>query len=66
MPKLNQESLNDFLVPLPPLAEQHRIIAKVTELLALCDQLKARIVAARAKQATGRALVKQAVATAAG
>ena len=67
MPKLNQESLNDFLVPLPPLAEQHRIVAKVTELLALCDQLKARIVAARAKQAQlAEALVKQAVATAAG
>lgn len=47
----------------PGLAEQRRIVAKVTELLALCDQLKARITAARAKHAQlAKALVAQAVA----
>ena len=39
--------IKGFDIPLPPLAEQHRIIAKVDELLAICDQLADRLKAAR-------------------
>ena len=35
--------LREYLVPLPPLAEQHRIVAKVDALMALCDALESRL-----------------------
>uniref|UniRef100_UPI000368B6D5 restriction endonuclease subunit S n=1 Tax=Stutzerimonas stutzeri TaxID=316 RepID=UPI000368B6D5 len=41
-PNLSAADLNRFLVPLPPLTEQHRIVAKVDELMALCDRLEAQ------------------------
>jgi type I restriction enzyme S subunit len=36
---LNRESLSRIPIPLPPLEEQQRIVAKLSELMALCDQL---------------------------
>jgi len=49
IPGISREDVERFAVPLPPLAEQHRIVAKVDELMALCDRLEA---ARTAREAT--------------
>jgi type I restriction enzyme S subunit len=43
---LNLSLVRTFKIPLPPLAEQHRIVAKVDALMALCDRLEASLDAA--------------------
>jgi type I restriction enzyme S subunit len=35
-------AVRKFVMAVPPLAEQHRIVAKIDELMALCDQLEAQ------------------------
>ena len=47
---VNQGHIGGLRMPLPPLPEQHRIVAKVDELMALCDQMKADLREARAQQ----------------
>jgi type I restriction enzyme, S subunit len=39
-PNVNGVALSNLALALPPLAEQHRIVAKVDELMALCDKLE--------------------------
>lgn len=40
---INKTQLRSCTIPVPPLAEQHRIVRKVDELMGICDQLKARL-----------------------
>ena len=40
---INQGQVSSIIIPLPPFEEQHRIVAKVDDLMTLCDQLKARL-----------------------
>ena len=60
---INLEILGLLSVPLPPANEVHRIVAKVDQLMALCDQLKAGLTQARQlNEQLASTLVEQAVA----
>ncbi|AMK79065.1 MULTISPECIES: restriction endonuclease subunit S [Methylomonas] len=60
---INMTQLKNCLLVVPALQEQHRIVAKVDELMALCDALKARIASAQTTQLQlADAIVEQAVA----
>ncbi len=59
MPKINQAELNAIAVPIPPLAEQRRIAAKVAQLMALVDELESQLAAS---QTTGADLMEAVIA----
>lgn len=62
-PNVGLKSIQAFLFPLPPLAEQHRIVTRVEELRLLCAQLRDRLTGARKTQSIlSDALVSQATA----
>jgi type I restriction enzyme S subunit len=42
-PRVNMSTVRAYPIPVPPLAEQRRIVAKVDELMALCDRLEASL-----------------------
>lgn len=45
---INMTQLRGCPIPVPPLAEQRRIVAKVNELMTVCDRLEAQLDAGRA------------------
>jgi type I restriction enzyme, S subunit len=46
---VNGSKLRNMMIPLPPFAEQQRIVAKVDELMAICDGLEAQLNIAQAE-----------------
>lgn len=49
-PNINGQIIKNMPFPVPPLAEQSRIVARVTELRALCQQLRDKLTQARTTQ----------------
>jgi type I restriction enzyme S subunit len=49
MPKINQGVLVKLPIPLAPFAEQNRIVAKVDELMRLCDHLESQLTTTRSE-----------------
>ncbi|MCM8743439.1 restriction endonuclease subunit S [Pseudomonas koreensis] len=63
VPNVSATKMALFPLPLPPIDEQHRIVAKVDQLMALCDQLKKRLTQAlQINEQLASTLVEQAVA----
>jgi len=50
MPKISQETLRCLPIPVPPLEEQKRIVARIDRLMQLCDTLEQNIDCAQTKQ----------------
>ena len=63
-PKMNQAKLNSIVIALPPLAEQSRIVTRITALRSLCADLRQRLAERQSVQGRlAEALVGQAGST---
>jgi type I restriction enzyme S subunit len=58
-PHVNIKDIRRFVLPVPPIPQQHRIVAKVEHLMKLCDDLEARL---RRSETTASKLVEAVVA----
>jgi len=50
-PRINIKDLRRFLLPLPPLPEQHEIVRRINSLFALADQIEANVAVAKDRTA---------------
>ena len=51
-PNLNVQKIKELLIPLPPLNEQTRIVGRVDQMLAICNELEEQLFAVRTETAT--------------
>ncbi|MBS1684408.1 MAG: restriction endonuclease subunit S [Bacteroidetes bacterium] len=51
MKNITREHMNNLLIPLPPRAEQERIVKKIDELMKYCDDLERTIIESQAQTA---------------
>ena len=62
--RIEGSDYGDLLIPIPPLREQHRIVAKVDALVALCDSLEQSLAAGEAtRRRLLEALLSEALAS---
>ena len=67
IPNLSAKQINETIIPLPPLAEQRRIVAKVNELMELSDRLEASLdVGGETRRRLGEAMLHEALEPGAG
>ena len=50
--ELGVYNLSNFIFPLPPLAEQHRIVQKLDELMQYCNELETSIKLSESQNST--------------